>query len=166
MESPVGVGFTYSNSELDYFTDDTTTASDNLNFLLAFFKSAPKYAQLPFYVFGESYAGVYVPMLAKAILDSNNAGKNLKINLRGSGSGNPVTNTDTESTLASWVPFTYGHGIMSADVHQTIMNNCPNNPNGFTCVNAINQANNGYQNLNIYYVNGPCFLGNKKGMLY
>ena len=32
---------------------------------------------------GESYAGVYIPMLASAILDGNTAGTTPKINIRG-----------------------------------------------------------------------------------
>jgi carboxypeptidase C (cathepsin A) len=89
---------------MDYFVNDATAASDNLNFLVEFFKKAPAYANLPFYVMGESYAGVYVPTLAVAILDSNQAGVNPKINLVGTGSGNPVTNTQSDSTLNAWVP--------------------------------------------------------------
>jgi len=89
---------------MDYFCNDDSTASDNLSFLLEFFKKAPKYASLPFYVFGESYAGVYVPTLAAKIVKSNQAGANAKINLVGTGSGNPVTNTPSEGTLQSWVP--------------------------------------------------------------
>ena len=42
VESPVGVGFSYSNSENDYHTSDNITASDNYSFLnLWFLSSSP-----------------------------------------------------------------------------------------------------------------------------
>jgi len=34
LDSPVGVGFSYSNDNADYTTDDTKTASDTHTFLL------------------------------------------------------------------------------------------------------------------------------------
>lgn len=157
MESPVGVGYTYSNNLQDYFADDESTANDNLNFLLQWFKNAPAYQKNPFFVFGESYAGVYVPTLAAKIVQSNQAGKNLRINLVGIGSGNPVTNTPSEGTLESWVPFTYGHGLMSPNNHEQILSSCPSNPDGFTCQNALNNAQNGYDGINPYWVYGTCF---------
>lgn len=100
----MGVGYTYSNNPLDYFPSDASTASDNLAALQVFFSKAPAYAKLPFYVWGESYAGVYVPTLAVAILNANKAGSSTKINLVGTGSGNPVTNALSDSTLQAWVP--------------------------------------------------------------
>jgi serine carboxypeptidase-like clade 1 len=163
LESPVGVGYTYSNNDLDYFCNDASTAADNLAFLVAWFKKAPKYASLPFFVFGESYAGVYVPTLAAAIVKSNQQGSNPKINLVGTGSGNPVTNTQSESTLNAWVPFTYGHGLMSPNMHANIQSACTD-PNSFSCSNAVNYANNGYNNINPYWVYGPCFYGSSSKM--
>lgn len=159
LESPVGVGYTYSTNDNDYNCNDDSTATDNLNFLLAFFAQAPNYKTLPFFVFGESYAGVYVPTLAAKIVNSNAAGTNAKINLVGTGTGNPVTNTQSESTLNSWVPFTYGHGLMSPSLHAKIQSSCASNPNGWDCGTYVNQANQAYQNINPYWVDGACFNG-------
>lgn len=51
MESPVGVGFSYSdNPHVDYNTDDTKTAIDNYNFLMEFFKYYSEYKQNDFYI--------------------------------------------------------------------------------------------------------------------
>lgn len=57
-------------------------AKDNYLFLLNWMERFPQYKGREFYVAGESYAGHYVPQLAKLIVDSN-PGANLKINLKG-----------------------------------------------------------------------------------
>jgi len=59
-----------------------------INFYWIFFKIYPKYNKLDFYIFGESYAGHYVPAIGSRIVDGNQKGGNLKINLKGVGIGN------------------------------------------------------------------------------
>ncbi|KAK7853232.1 serine carboxypeptidase-like 40 [Quercus suber] len=69
LESPAGVGFSYSNTTKDYSTSgDRRTARDNYVFLLNWLKRFPEYKNRDFYVAGESYAGHYVPQLAHTIL--------------------------------------------------------------------------------------------------
>ena len=51
VESPVGVGFSYSdNPDVDYNTDDNKTALDNYHFLVDFFRSFPEYRNNDFYI--------------------------------------------------------------------------------------------------------------------
>lgn len=57
-------------------------------FLQEFFQLYPKYQPLDFYLFGESYAGHYVPAISARILQG---GGSPRINLRGSGIGNGLT---------------------------------------------------------------------------
>lgn len=73
LESPVGVGYSYCANQLkgetckntDKFTASTTRAA-----LLDFFRNKfPELAQNDFFITGESYAGVYIPTLAKEILE-------------------------------------------------------------------------------------------------
>jgi carboxypeptidase C (cathepsin A) len=70
LEAPAGVGFTYA-SESAKTTNDTQTAVDNLMALRVFFEQYPTYQGNDFYLAGESYAGIYVPMLAEEILNYN-----------------------------------------------------------------------------------------------
>ncbi|MCI08073.1 serine carboxypeptidase-like 20-like, partial [Trifolium medium] len=64
LDSPAGVGFSYPKNETDYETGDIKTASDSHAFLLKWFKLYPEFLSNPFFIAGESYAGVYVPTLA------------------------------------------------------------------------------------------------------
>lgn len=76
LEAPAGVGFSYSTDPAcdatptcsDYKTDDDQTAKDSAEALQAFFVKFPRLAKGPLFITGESYAGVYVPTLAEAIL--------------------------------------------------------------------------------------------------
>lgn len=75
VEQPVGVGFSYSSSRnktADYNCTDDTAAADNLRAIEALFSKFPEYADRDLFITGESYAGIYVPTLAEAILKSTN----------------------------------------------------------------------------------------------
>jgi serine carboxypeptidase-like clade II len=87
LESPAGVGFSYSNTTADYSrSGDNKTAEDALQFLLNWMEKFPEYKGRDLYLAGESYAGHYVPQLAHAILGHAAAGKpssSSPLNLRG-----------------------------------------------------------------------------------
>ena len=83
LESPAGVGFSYCDYD-NCTASDTSTAMDNHNVLKGFFKGFPEFAKNPFYITGESYAGVYCPTLAEQIM--NDAAN--EINLQGLAVGN------------------------------------------------------------------------------
>merc|ERR1719272_447665 len=68
LEAPVGVGFSYSTDQADYKCTDDTTAIDNLLSIEAFYKGFPELKPNGLFLSGESYAGVYVPTLAEAIV--------------------------------------------------------------------------------------------------
>ncbi|KAL6514267.1 hypothetical protein OROHE_019254 [Orobanche hederae] len=82
LESPAGVGFSYSNRSSDYVTGDIQTAVDSYTFLLNWLERFPEYKTRDFFITGESYAGHYVPQLAALIL-KNNINNQTVINLKG-----------------------------------------------------------------------------------
>jgi len=55
--------------------NDTGTALDNYRMLQDFFTLFPEYQGRTFYIAGESYAGMYVPMLADEIRRGNDRGE-------------------------------------------------------------------------------------------
>jgi len=97
LESPSGVGFSYSDNG-NYLTGDNDTAAGNYNFLLGFFEAFPEFASNPFYIAGESFAGYYVPQTAYAVMKGNAAG-NAKINLLGFAVGNPSFDFQIEGKM-------------------------------------------------------------------
>lgn len=72
FESPAGVGFSYYTGDKPVY-DDPSTASDNYEALKLWFSDNyfSDYKGRNFYITGESYAGMYIPFTAKAIIDGN-----------------------------------------------------------------------------------------------
>jgi len=90
IDQPAGTGFSYGLG-LDH--DEKGVATDMYDFLQQFMKSHPEYAKLPFFAFGESYAGHYVPAVTHKIWQQNAAlpAGNVRINLVGTSVGNGLT---------------------------------------------------------------------------
>lgn len=84
LESPAGVGFSYSNTSSDYkLSGDKRTADDSYTFLVNWLERFPQYKTRDFFITGESYAGHYIPELASTILTNNKNTNNTVINLKG-----------------------------------------------------------------------------------
>lgn len=111
IESPCGVGFSYSDNSDDYHTDDKQTAQDNYLLIQAFLDRFPQYRTNKLYITSESYGGHYMPTLAKQIVDENKNGSQPILNFQGFAVGNPATTS--QSTLPASVETYYGHQIIS-----------------------------------------------------
>jgi len=84
IDNPVGAGFSFSNK----LPETQDEVSQNLyNMLQQWYKMFPMYQSNPFYPFGESYAGKFVPSIAKKIHEENQNPSNIRINLAGMGIG-------------------------------------------------------------------------------
>ncbi|XP_057769707.1 serine carboxypeptidase-like 25 [Salvia miltiorrhiza] len=122
LETPAGVGFSYTNRSSDLFdTGDRRTAKDSLQFLVRWLDRFPRYKNREIYLSGESYAGHYVPQLAKQIVDYN-ANTNHKINLKGFMVGNAVTDNhyDNLGTVNYW----WSHAMISDKTYRQLMSTC------------------------------------------
>lgn len=118
LESPAGVGFSYSANKSFYGSvNDAIAARDNLAFLDGWYKKFPEYRNREFFITGESYAGHYVPQLAQLIIQSN-----MKFNLKGIAIGNPLLefNTDFNSRAA----FLWSHGLISDSTYDIFTRLC------------------------------------------
>uniref|UniRef100_A0A2P2LUR9 Carboxypeptidase n=2 Tax=Rhizophora mucronata TaxID=61149 RepID=A0A2P2LUR9_RHIMU len=158
LDSPAGVGLSYSNNETDYRTGDLNTASDSHVFLLKWFELYPEFLSNPFFISGESYAGVYVPTLAYEVVKGIDAGAKPVLNFKGYMVGNGVT--DEEFDGNALVPFAHGMGLISDDLFREVNSACGGNfynPQSETCSSKLAKVNEDVDGLNIYDILEPCY---------
>ena len=82
LENPIGAGYSFTDDDAAFVTNQTEVARDLLPVLLQFFQLFPELRKNDFYVAGESYGGKFVCSASRAIKQHNDAGKR-KINLEG-----------------------------------------------------------------------------------
>ncbi|KAA3458021.1 serine carboxypeptidase 24-like isoform X1 [Gossypium australe] len=178
LESPAGVGFSYTNTSSDLkdsgdkrtvsrsffeslllikFVHDT--AQDALIFLTRWMSRFPAYKHREFYIAGESYAGHYVPQLAKKIHDYNKAHSNPIINLKGFMVGNAVTDNyyDSIGTVTFW----WSHSMISDRTYKSIMKHCnfTAEKSSTRCDDAVSYAiNNEFGDIDQYSIYTPSCL--------
>ncbi|XP_023752643.1 serine carboxypeptidase-like 31 [Lactuca sativa] len=173
LESPVGVGFSYSNTTSDYDNlGDDLTANDAYAFLHNWFLKFPSYRNRTFYIAGESYAGKYVPELAGLIQDKNND-PSMFINLKGILLGNPETN-DAED-WKGMIDYAWSHAVVSDETHKTIRESCDfNNNNTWSnddCSQGVDEVFRQYKEIDMYSLYTSVCIPNSaykenKGMQY
>ncbi|KAH6941097.1 hypothetical protein HPB50_013351 [Hyalomma asiaticum] len=162
LESPAGVGFSYDPSG-KYASNDTATTEENYLAMLDFFDKYPEFVKNDFYIAGESYAGVYVPLLAQRFVRDPRG-----INLKGYAVGNGAL--DTQLLANSIVFFGYYHGLFGQRLWKELTTNCCNGSisqetcdfgwsnRDPACVQPVNKANEIILagGLNVYNLYDPC----------
>ncbi|XP_038689211.1 serine carboxypeptidase-like 31 isoform X2 [Tripterygium wilfordii] len=162
LESPVGVGFSYSNTTSDYNKlGDDFTANDAYTFLHMWFLKFPSYKARTFYIAGESYAGKYVPELAEFIYDKNKD-PSFYINLKGILLGNPET-SDAED-WRGLVDYAWSHAIISDELHNIISESCNFESNDTwsndDCNQGVEELLGQYKEIDIYSLYTSVCIGN------
>ncbi|KAE9598446.1 hypothetical protein Lal_00031396 [Lupinus albus] len=156
LESPAGVGFSYSNKSSDYDTSgDRKTATDNYKFLVNWLERFPEYKKRDFYIAGESYAGHYVPQLAHTILDNNKKANKTIINLKGIMIGNAVINDETDNR--GTFDYLASHAIISDQAANDINTVCnfSSDANPIQCQTAIDEYVRDVSFIDIYNIYAP-----------
>ena len=170
IESPAGVGFSYcegNNGPINSCPDwnDTLVAQDNHKVLQGFFKLFPKYLNNPFYITGESYAGIYVPTLVMQV-DNDPSGMPPLLGFAvGDGcmgiGGYGGCNKDSQAIFWN---FMYGHGQCSTAAYEQIVNTCGNSiyfgNETLRCYELLAELYVDLGGFNIYNIYDECYLEN------
>ncbi|CAI5778655.1 lysosomal protective [Podarcis lilfordi] len=115
LESPVGVGYSYSDSQ-DYRTNDTEVARVNYLALKEFLRLYPEYSSKDLFLTGESYGGIYIPTLAQWVMQDPS------LNLKGIAVGNGLSSYETNDN--SLVYFAYYHGLLGSRLWSDLQASC------------------------------------------
>ncbi len=105
VDQPGGTGFSTVQNSKGYVTDEAQVAADMFTFLTNLFNTYKYLNNRPFYIFGESYAGHYVPAITSYLVQNSN------FNIQGMAVGNGFIDPGVQT--ASFGPFVFSHGLMT-----------------------------------------------------
>uniref|UniRef100_A0A672ZWP0 Carboxypeptidase n=1 Tax=Sphaeramia orbicularis TaxID=375764 RepID=A0A672ZWP0_9TELE len=156
LESPAGVGFSYSDDG-NYKTNDTEVSMNNYLALKEFFRLFPEFSTNELFLTGESYGGIYIPTLAERVMEDS------KLNLQGIAVGNGMSSYELNDN--SLVYFAYYHGLLGSQLWADLQSYCCsdgkcnfyNNPNP-NCSNSLGEVQDIVYSsgLNMYNLYAPC----------
>lgn len=124
LESPAGVGFSYCDGNVSKVcqADDDTTGEGNLQALRDFFERFPHLGGGGFMIWGESYAGVYVPTLAQRVAKADPP---LPVRFLGFSVGNPCTADKYQGSNMGMTPhYALSAGLIDKSLHEELTSEC------------------------------------------
>jgi len=145
FEHPAGVGYSYCDDPSCRWNDHSQ-AKAGLATIQAFFNAFPEYKKNDFYIFGESYGGIYVPTIAYEVMSNDKS-----INIKGIGVGNGCTGHSHGSSTSAH--FLGGHGLYPLALYDQIIKECNWDDESSKCRDLVHEAYNyagDYYSYNIY----------------
>lgn len=163
LESPAGVGFSYS-PDGNVTTSDDLITEDHYTALLDFYKKYPTYTKNQLFLIGESYSGVYTPLLAKKVIDAIDKGT-FVAPFTGFAVGNGVTNY--EYLANSLIYLLFYHGIIGRRLWDALQKDCCTGPSdcnfynttSANCTADVSHAHSLLAGLNPYNILADCAGG-------
>ncbi|MQM19512.1 hypothetical protein Taro_052518 [Colocasia esculenta] len=116
LDSPVGTGFSFAKTPEGYSSGDMSSSIQVTTFIRKWLDDHPQFKSNPFYVGGDSYSGMVVPVITDVLSEGKRAGDKLHVNLKGYLVGNPFTGGRADAF--SRVPFLHGMGIISDELYE------------------------------------------------
>ncbi|XP_061357031.1 serine carboxypeptidase-like 26 [Gastrolobium bilobum] len=167
VESPVGVGFSYTNTSSDLTKlEDNFVAEDAYNFLVNWLQRFPQFKSRDFYIAGESYAGHYIPQLAELVFDRNkDRSKYPFINFKGFIAGNPET--EDYYDYKGLLEYAWSHAVISDQQYDKAKQVCDFKQFNWSneCNQVMNEVFQDYSEIDIYNIYAPaCHLNSTSSM--
>ncbi|XP_004292764.1 PREDICTED: serine carboxypeptidase-like 18-like [Fragaria vesca subsp. vesca] len=155
IDSPVGTGFSYARTSFASQPGDLEQVQHALQFLRRWLVDHPSFMSNPFYIGGDSYSGIPVPVLAEQISNGNEAGVKPIINLQGYILGNPVTVRQYE--VNSEIPFAHGMGLISDELYESLTTSCRGDfqdvdPSNVECVKNVQAFDECTSHINFAHI--------------
>lgn len=133
VDQPVGTGYSYSDDTQDTGVVSELEMANNLHeFLCKFISQHPRYSASDLYLFGESYAGHYIPSAAAYLLRHSCPVRSTTLRLAGIGIGNGLV--DPETQYQYYEPYAAAHDLVSPRVRAMMTHWTPR------CINLIHQC--------------------------
>lgn len=111
IDNPVGTGFSFTDKDEGFATNEVDVARDLYSCLTQFFQVFSELQNNAFYVTGESYAGKYVPAIGYKIHEENlQPFPKVRINLQGLAIGDGLC--DPETMMPQYADFMYNIGML------------------------------------------------------
>ncbi|KAL8060749.1 hypothetical protein ABFX02_02G045600 [Erythranthe guttata] len=144
IDSPVGTGFSYTNTSESYATSDTKSTEDNYVFLRKWLSLHPRFLKNRLYIAGDSYGGKITPMVARAISEGNEAGLQPRMLLQGYIVGN--SRTDANKDDNEKIPYAHRMGLVSDEYFELAKSSCLGeyvnpDPDNIECKYALRLVN-------------------------
>ncbi|KAI4356293.1 hypothetical protein L6164_000325 [Bauhinia variegata] len=158
LDSPAGTGFSYSQNETDYDTGDFKTAADTHAFLLKWFQLYPEFLSNPYFIAGESYAGIYVPTLASEAVKGIDSGTKPRLNFKGYLVGNGCTDDKFDGLISDDLYENQGYTLQEVEKECNGTFYDPG-PSKDICNKKLSAVELAISELNVYDILEPCYHG-------
>ncbi|XP_010555475.2 PREDICTED: serine carboxypeptidase-like 18 isoform X2 [Tarenaya hassleriana] len=138
LDQPVGTGFSYARTPLAEKPSDTRQAEQVSDFVRKWLVDHLEFLSNPFYVTGDSYAGLVVPGIVQQISKGNEQGSKPRVNLQGYALGNPATDARFDGNYHT--QYAHGMGLISDELYESLKRSCGENyisPGNSECINLL-----------------------------
>ncbi|XP_038897262.1 serine carboxypeptidase-like 13 [Benincasa hispida] len=122
VDLPVGTGFSYGRTPQSLKTGDFSQVHHSIQFFKKWLIHHPEFISNPFYVGGDSYSGIIIPVIAQEILEGTYKFDSPHVNLQGYILGNPVTIRNTYQNFA--IPFAHRMTLISDELFESLTSSC------------------------------------------
>ncbi|XAR72983.1 hypothetical protein NMG60_11019816 [Bertholletia excelsa] len=157
LDAPVGAGFSYATNASSYASSDSIASAHMLSFLRSWLEDHLDFKDNPFFLSSDSYAGIYVPMIAQAIINNNEAGElKPRINLKGYIIS--CAHTDTTIETNSKIPYAHRMALISDAMYKNAERSCNGSyaePTNAKCYEALEAITLNLQNINRQNILSP-----------